>query len=127
MQPFDNDSRDDLGSRNDGGFDFGQPKDFSGNTKAALADALKESAKIVASMPPESREFRTVLVPTLIQKEDIKNIAEILPKDASWQFAQFRNENCLDPSYNELSPYTDAEIKELIDYAKSFIPGAELR
>ncbi|MCR4734283.1 MAG: anaerobic ribonucleoside-triphosphate reductase activating protein [Treponema sp.] len=92
-----------------------------------FSNALKESAKLISQMPSDSREFRTVLVPTLIKKEDIKDIASILPKDASWQFAQFRNENCLDPTYNEISPYIDSEIKELIDYAKTLIPGANLR
>ena len=88
---------------------------------------LKKSAEIVASLPKDSREFRSVLVPTLIKKEDIEKISRIIPKDASWQFAQFLNKNCLDPSYNNITPYSDKEIKELIDYAKSLIPGAELR
>ena len=82
---------------------------------------------LVAQYPADQREYRTVLVPGLITKEDIKKIAGILPRDASWQFAQFRNENCLDSSYNELYPYTDTEALELVAYAKSFIPKAELR
>ena len=92
-----------------------------------IVKALKESAALVATLPQDCREFRTVLVPPLVTKEDIKEIAEILPEDASWQFAQFRNENCLDPSYNEILPYTDSEIEELIKFAKSLIPCAALR
>lgn len=88
---------------------------------------IKQSADLVATLPPENREYRTVLVPGLISKEDIKNIAEFLPEDASWQFAQFQNKNCLNPAYNEITPYTDAEIKELVDYAKSMIKKASLR
>lgn len=92
-----------------------------------IVDLLTKSIKIVSSLPAESREFRTVLVPPLVQKEDIKQIAELLPADASWQFAQFQNSNCLDPSYNEIYPYTDSEANELIEYAKTFIRGAALR
>jgi pyruvate formate lyase activating enzyme len=88
---------------------------------------IKRCAEIVADLPPEKREYRTVLVPPLVQKADIKKMAELLPKDASWQFANFRNENCLDPVYNEIPPYTDAEIEDLINYAKTFIKGATLR
>ncbi|MCR5252406.1 MAG: radical SAM protein [Treponema sp.] len=88
---------------------------------------VKRCTKLVASYPAEKREFRTVLVPPLVQKEDIKKMAGLLPQDASWQFAQFRNENCLDPSYNEIPPYTDSEVAELIEYAQTFIKGAELR
>ena len=99
---------------------------FSGKTEY-WEMKIKRCAEIVATYPADKREFRTVLVPPLVLKADIKNMAEILPKDASWQFANFRNENCLAPAYNEILPYTDAEIEDLINYAKSFIKGATLR
>lgn len=88
---------------------------------------IKRCAELVSALAPEKREFRTVLVPPLVQKQDIKKMAEFLPQDASWQFAPFRNENCLDPSYNEIPPYTDAEVEALISYARTFIQGATLR
>lgn len=88
---------------------------------------LKQTCKILETFPSTQREFRTVLVPTLIKKEDIKNIASFIPKDSSWQFAQFKNQNCLNPSYNKITPYTDSEIQELISLAKTFIPNSNLR
>ena len=88
---------------------------------------LKESADLVAAYPADSREWRTVLVPGLVTKDDIAEMSKLLPQDASWQFAEFRNGNCLDPSYNEISPYTDAEVKELIEYAQTFVKGTNLR
>ncbi len=88
---------------------------------------IKESANLVAKLPSNQREYRTVLVPNLVSKDDIKEMANLLPKDASWQFAQFQNKNCLDASYNNVTPYTDQEIGELAAYAKSLIPGAEVR
>lgn len=92
-----------------------------------LEKAIKKSISIVSTLPSNSREFRTVLVPTLITNSDIKNIGELLPKDASWQFAPFRNDNCLDKSYNEKMPYIQKEMDELISYAQTFIPNAKLR
>ena len=97
------------------------------NKTEHFVNVLERSAKLVAAYPSDKREWRTVLVPPLVQKEDIKAMAAILPNDASWQFAQFMNKNCIDPSYNEISPYTDSEINELIQYAKKIIPGANLR
>lgn len=88
---------------------------------------LGESAELVASYPADCREWRTVLVPGLVTKDDIAEMAKLLPQDASWQFAQFMNKNCLDPAYNEIYPYTDQEAAELIDYAKTFINGSALR
>ncbi|MCR4579353.1 MAG: anaerobic ribonucleoside-triphosphate reductase activating protein [Treponema sp.] len=88
---------------------------------------VEDTAKLVATYPSDCREWRTVLVPGLVTKEDIEKMAEVLPADASWQFAQFMNKGCLDPAYNEIYPYTDQEAKELVEYAKTFIKGAELR
>ena len=58
---------------------------------------------------------------------DIEQMAKLLPKDASWQFAQFMNKNCLDPDYNDIYPYTDEEANEIVDYAKLLISGSNLR
>ena len=88
---------------------------------------LKESAALVAEYPSDCREWRTVLVPGLVTKDDITEMAKLLPEDASWQFAEFRNGNCLDPSYNEIYPYNDAEVKDLIEFAQKFVKGAALR
>ena len=88
---------------------------------------LRESAELVAAYPADCREWRTVLVPGLVTKDDIKAMSELLPQNASWQFAQFLNSNCLDPAYNEIYPYTDQEAVELIAYAKTLIKGSNLR
>ena len=104
----------------------GDKSPFFGKTDY-FEKVLRESAELVAAYPADSREWRTVLVPGLVTKDDITEIAKLLPADASWQFAQFLNSNCLDPSYNDIYPYTDQEAVELIDYAKQLIEGANLR
>ena len=88
---------------------------------------LEQSVNLIKRLGSENYEVRTVLVPSLVEKDDIKIIAAIIPHDASWQFAQFRNENCLNPEYNKITPYTDTKLNELTEYARSFIPGASLR
>ena len=93
----------------------------------ALADKVKRTAALISALPANSREFRTVLVPPLVSADDIKEMAHILPKNASWQFAQFRNENCIDPLYTNISPYTQAEAEALVETAAAIIPGAVLR
>lgn len=87
---------------------------------------ILESIEILKSFSNE-KEFRTVMVPPLISKNEIKSIAKILPSDSSWKFAQFRNDNCLNKSFCSIIPYSDKEVSELVLYAKTFIPGAELR
>lgn len=99
---------------------------FFGNTEY-FVNVVKRSASLVASLPTNCREYRTVLVPGLVTKDDITNMSDFLPKDASWQFAQFQPGNCINPAYNEIYAYTDKEAAELITHAQSLIPGAILR
>ena len=90
-------------------------------------EALRRSIELCTRLPSDCFEFRTVLVPPLVKKEDIAHMAAMLPKDASWRFAPFRNENCIDPAYNNITPYSDIEMHDLVSYAQSFIPDAKLR
>ena len=88
---------------------------------------IEKSIKIISELPTDKREFRTVLVPPLVDMDNIGKIATLLPKDASWQFANFKPGNCLEDSYNKIIPYTQSQIEELINSAKTIIKGANLR
>ena len=88
---------------------------------------IEKSIKIISELPTDKREFRTVLVPQLVDMNNIGKIAALLPKDASWQFANFKPGNCLEDSYNKIIPYTQSQIEELINSVKTIIKGANLR
>ncbi|MBP5402890.1 MAG: anaerobic ribonucleoside-triphosphate reductase activating protein [Treponema sp.] len=94
---------------------------------ADIKALLEQSVKIISALGKNNFEFRTVLIPGLTEKNDLEQIAQIIPHDSSWQFARFRNENCLDSAYNGITPFIDRDLNELIEYAKSLIPGAALR
>ena len=110
---------------------LGSLKTQDESTAAKIAEdfssRIAAAARLTSSLPPSSREWRTVLVPPLVTKRDIREMAALLPSDASWRFAQFRNENCIDPAYNDIAPYSDAEAASLVAYAKTFIKDSELR
>ena len=103
------------------------PAGLSNEKVQKLTSSLRHSIKLVSALPADRREFRTVLVPPLVQEADIRSIAAELPQDASWMFAQFRNENCLNPDYNNVSPYIQKELDALVNLGQSLIPGARLR
>ena len=92
-----------------------------------ITQRLAESAWLIATLPADRREWRTILVPPLVGKSDIAAMAALLPADASWQFAPFRNDHCLDAQYDTIAPYTDAQTDDLIAYAQSLVAGAALR
>ena len=95
---------------------------------ANYAARLAESASLIArEYAADCREWRTVLVPPLVQKADIAEMARLLPADARWFFAPFRADNCLDSRYNAVAPYSEAEAEELVAYAKTLVAGARLR
>ena len=104
-----------------------QDKSAAVKTAEDFFSRIEKTARLTSSLPPFSREWRTVLVPTLVTKRDIREMAALLPSDASWRFAQFRNENCIDPAYNDIAPYSDEEAASLVAYAKTFIKDSELR
>ena len=104
-----------------------QDKSAAVKTAEDFFSRIEKTARLTSSLPPSSREWRTVLVPTLVTKRDIREMAALLPSDASWRFAQFRNENCIDPAYNDIAPYSDEEAASLVAYAKTFIKDSELR
>lgn len=105
-------------------YDILAPHESVSNT---IAEKLAKSIQLISTLSADAREWRTVLVPPLVQKDDIAAIAKLLPADASWQFAQFRNEQCLDARYNDIAPYTDAQANELVAYARTMIARARLR
>lgn len=94
---------------------------------AFFEEKIRQTISILSAMPKDSFEFRTVLVPHLVEEADIKTMGQLLPKDSSWQFAHFRNENCIDPRYNQITPYNITQEEALVEYAKTFVSGANLR
>ena len=92
-----------------------------------MAEKIIKSIKLLSRLPKEMREFRTVLVPPLVTQDDILKIAALLPHDASWRFARFKNLTCLDQRYTAIEPYTESEIEALIKTASEIIPDAVLR
>ncbi len=92
---------------------------------------LQESLNLLLDKKKHARpltiEYRTVLVPNLVDEAEIIEMAKLLPKNADWEFAQFVPGACLDPRQNDLKPYTQKKIESLVHLARQFIPGAKLR
>lgn len=88
---------------------------------------LNQTIELIETNSKIKTEYRTVLVPHLITKNDIEAIASILPKNAIWMFSNFENFNCLNPKFNNILPYTNEESKELVEHAKKIIKNAALR
>lgn len=91
--------------------------------------SLKKTAALLTQYTADGLkvEYRTVLVPKLVEKDDIRAIAQLLPPDADWEFARFTAGHCLDKDWDTVIPYTESELNALVSYAQGFIPTAQLR
>ena len=85
------------------------------------------SISIISGFPVECREFRTVLVPALVDEADIEKISGIIPHDSRWYLAQFQNQSCLDPEYCKIEPYSAEQTEKLVELARKTHPLAQLR
>ncbi len=111
--------------------ELSQAQDAADNKASQAQDAaaqkIIQSIKIISALPTNAREFRTVLYPPLVGRAEIEEITSILPKDARWFFAHFLNGRCLSAAAEKVQPYTEDQEAALVDFARSFIPDAELR
>ncbi|MBQ5472985.1 MAG: anaerobic ribonucleoside-triphosphate reductase activating protein [Treponema sp.] len=101
------------------------PKNYS--ALKGSSQKIIETLNILKSLPSENYEIRTVLVPPLVNKENISEIAEYLPENANWFFARFINENCINPEYSKILPYTENENREIVEAASKIIKNSFLR
>lgn len=105
--------------------------DSSVKNGEVIAKKLLQSLEILASYAKEHESFvvdyRTVLVPHLVGEAEIREIASLLPKNAMWNFAEFIRGGCLNPEWNNITPYSREQMEKLINIAKSIIPNAALR
>ncbi len=99
----------------------------AGLTPNEYSEKITHTTGILKSLPEDSWEIRTVLVPPLVSMENINSLSSFVPENASWQFANFLNENCLNPDYCNIQPYTDSQTEEIIQEAKKHVPKACLR
>lgn len=79
-------------------------------------------------------ELRTTVVPSLHKRKDLVDLAIQIADldhqssaDLKWYLQQFRPQNCLDPSFSTVTPYSRAELEEILVAVRKHIRGAELR
>ncbi len=57
-------------------------------------------------------EYRTTVVPEILELEDLERIAEEIEKDEKYYIQQFNPENTLEERFREIDPYEDEELKK---------------
>jgi pyruvate formate lyase activating enzyme len=72
-------------------------------------------------------EFRTTLVPELLNKDDILAIGRWLQGAKRFYIQQFRGIKTLDKNFVSKKPYSEEELEELCDILKPFVEHCRVR
>jgi pyruvate formate lyase activating enzyme len=94
-----------------------------------LLEEVKESVEILLGSIMDY-EFRTTIVPTLHEKEDIKQICHSLVGCKKYVLQKFDvslGKETINPKFIKLKPFTDEKMQKFLTVAQKIIPNAKLR
>lgn len=101
--------------------------------KINLAD-IEKSVALLLSLPLNSRiqkladyEFRTTLVPNLLQKEDIISISRWISGAERYYVQNFRPEKNIDKEYEGIKPYPDDYVLDIVKAISPFFGECQMR
>lgn len=63
-------------------------------------------------------EFRTTVVPKIVDKDDIFEIANIIKGCKKYALQQFKNDETIDPTFKDISPYQASFIESIAEELK---------
>jgi len=66
-------------------------------------------------------EFRTTVVPGLVEPQDLKNICSYISGSDSYVLQRFHPENIVNKKYSELPPQEDEEMEELCSICSRYL------
>jgi len=89
-------------------------------------DKIKESINLLKNSSIDY-EFRTTVVPTIHQLEDIIEIANELKPAKKYYLQNFRPEKTLDPNLVSVKPYKKEELEKIIREIKKFFEDCGIR
>lgn len=72
-------------------------------------------------------EFRTTVVPGVLEKEDILKIADWIKGSKKYYLQNFRAEKTIDPSFAKRKPYSDEYLKEILESIRPLFETCQLR
>lgn len=89
---------------------------------------IKKSIEIIKNNPKVDAEFRTTVVPGLIDKNNIKEMVLLIKDtDHPYYLQQFRNIETMNPKFKKQEPYLVNELKKMLVIAKKYYNKVELR
>lgn len=109
-------------------------KSIEQNSK--LIKKIKKSIGVILESGAEY-EFRTTVVPGIHDRDvmiklarDLKILGlrfKVQSSRLNWVLQKFRPQNCLDPAFLKIKPFTDREMQGILKAVQKILPGTKLR
>ncbi len=87
---------------------------------------IEESVRLIEAAQVEY-EFRTTVVPGLLDGDDIEKIGRWLQGAKYWVLQQFEPHQSIDPTYCDKKPYTTEQMNGFLRLAEEYVERCELR
>lgn len=87
---------------------------------------IEESVRLILSSGIV-HEFRTTVVPGILEPEDVEEIARLIAGARKYILQQFRPQGTLDPHFSEVTPYPAQTLLEMAQAAERWTEGVEVR
>ncbi len=90
---------------------------------------LEEIEKTISILKEEKvdYEFRTTVIPLLLEKEDIISIAQWIRPAKKYYLQQFKVANTLNPEFSKLNPYSSEYLIEIKKSVELFFEVCQIR
>ena len=99
----------------------------SGVNAMSVLDRLKESIQILFDGKVDY-EFRTTVVPTLHRVDDVQKICQAIRGCRKYVLQTYKSGvETIDPTFQDLKPFSAAETKAFFEAARKIVPNAILR
>jgi pyruvate formate lyase activating enzyme len=107
--------------------------------KAPLNEKYKDIARVSVDLEKVKRsirllmtsdidhEFRTTVVPFLIDEKDIESIAAFIGGAKKYALHQFKNDTTLEKKMELVSPYPEERLRTMADIAKRYVRKVVVR
>jgi len=102
------------------------PKERYSKILKAKVDDIEKSIKILKENKIDY-EFRTTVVPTILEKQDILKIAQWISGAKKYYLQNFRPEKTLDPKFEKIKPYPDKYLLNIQKAISPFFETCEIR
>ena len=87
---------------------------------------IRKSIKIIKNSEIDY-EFRTTVVPKILGKKEIEEIAKSISPARKFVLQQFRPRDTLDPKFERVKPYSPKEINKMLKLVSKYVRNSWYR